>query len=170
MGAAGSRSGAGDSGGRVVGVRRGQLPPPPPPPPCFSLTACTSGRRAPSQSSQATVTTIHSETPEFDLRIARMGELVDPCDAEMLMLTQCLNEAGGRKEACAAASAAIRECHKRRDTALRAIDAKCAAPQSAYEGCMQANTTDPTRCIGLLDAFLVCAESATTRAASTSQT
>ena len=57
-----------------------------------------SGRRAPSQSSQATVTTIHSETPEFDLRIARMGELVDPCDAEMLMLTQCLNEAGGRKD------------------------------------------------------------------------
>lgn len=79
----------------------------------------------------------------------------------MLVLTQCLNDSGGNKAACADACTAIRECHKRRDAALLAIDGKCAPSQSFYEGCMQANTTDPTRCIDLLDQFLACAESAT---------
>ena len=79
----------------------------------------------------------------------------------MLILTQCLNESGGNKDACADACAAITECHKRRDAALETIDSKCAASQSAYERCMQANTADPTRCIELLDTFLVCAETAT---------
>jgi hypothetical protein len=102
-----------------------------------------------------------SETPEFDLRIARMGELVDSCDAQLLILTQCLNESGGNKDACSDACTAIRECHKRRDAALLAIDGKCAASQAAYERCMQANAVDPTRCIELRDMFLGCAESAT---------
>lgn len=140
------------------------------------------------QSSQATVHTILSDTPEFDLRIARMGELVDPCDAQvsaaayvrrcwfhcttersptacctvqMLILTQCLNDSGGNKDACADACTAMRECHRRRDAALLAIDGKCGPAQSAYEGCMRASAADPTRCIELLDMFLACAESAT---------
>eukprot|EP01043_Picozoa_sp_COSAG02_P085100 COSAG02_NODE_22806_length_739_cov_2.906250_1_plen_36_part_01 len=36
----------------------------------------------------------------------------------MLVLTQCLNDSGGNKDACADACTAIRECHKRRDAAL----------------------------------------------------
>lgn len=131
MGATGSRPGGGDSS-RVVG------------------------------SSDATVTAMRSETPEFDQRIARMGELVDPCHAEMIVLTQCFNEHGREnKEACAAARVAMQDCHQRREASLKAIDGSCKVPQTAYEACMQASATDPSRCIELLDTFLVCAEAAT---------
>ena len=113
MGAAGSRpAGGGGDSSRVVG------------------------------SSDATVTAMRSETPEFDLRIARMGELVDPCHAEMIVLTQCFNEHGREnKEASAAAKAAMQACHQRREAALKAIDGSCKVSQDKYEACMQASAT-----------------------------
>ena len=117
--------------------------------------------------SHAQVTVERSDTADFDLRIAKMEDIVPPCTKQLLEVTQCVNEARSNpsetrpaQEACAAVLAAQRDCYQQREGGLRAIDEKCAGAKEEYEGCMR-SAPQAASCIELLDRFLGCAEAAT---------
>jgi hypothetical protein len=88
----------------------------------------------------------------------------DDADAELILLTQCLNDNGGQKERCGQAVEAVNACHRRRKATLQVLESNCGEAQSAYESCMEGGGAaggDRGVCIGKLKAFLACAEVAT---------
>ena len=83
------------------------------------------------------MTVQRSETADFDQLIAKMGELVDPCHAELMQLTECANAKtspdGQRSgDSCAEFRAALGACHRRREATVRRLSAPCIVASHVY--------------------------------------